>query len=219
MTIFTPHFLFFVEAVVFASVVMMHLTKKSSSAVYLYILQSIAVSFLLFSASIEEVTTLIIPAIIAMFVVKVIIAPQFFFNLIKKHRLTFSASTYLNTPVTLFVLAALTVFSFGKEFLPLASLALSNERVLPLAFATVLISVFLIINRKGALSQMLGVLSLENGIVSFAALAGLSQSPALELGIIFDIFIWIMIATVFVSMIYQKFGSLDVTTMTHLREE
>jgi hydrogenase-4 component E len=60
---------------------------------------------------------------------------------------------------------------------------------------------------------------LENAIVSFATLAGLEQSPGLQIGIMFDIGVWIMIATIFVSMIYRQFGSLDVASMQHLKEE
>jgi len=65
---------------------------------------------------------------------------------------------------------------------------------------------------------MLGILSLENGIVSFALFAGLEQNPGLQLGITFDVLIWIIIASVFISMIYRQFGSLDVTTMKKLTE-
>ncbi len=90
--------------------------------------------------------------------------------------------------------------------------------LLLLNVATIMISLFLSINRKGALSQMLGILSLENGIVSFALSAGLEQNPGLQLGITFNILIWIIIATVFISMMFRQFGSLDVTTMKKLTE-
>jgi len=83
----------------------------------------------------------------------------------------------------------------------LAQLAIEGRNLLLLSVATIMISLFLIINRKGALSQMLGILSLENGIVSFALFAGLEQNPGLQLGITFNILIWIIIATVFISMI------------------
>ena len=74
------------------------------------------------------------------------------------------------------------------------------------------------INRKGVLSQMLGILSVENGIVAFALFSGLEQNPALQLGITFNILIWIMIASVFATMIFRQFGSLDVTTMKKLTD-
>ena len=127
-------------------------------------------------------------------------------------------STYLNTPITVLIIAALVAFTQTDVFRPLAQLAADGSNLLLLSVATIMISLFLIINRKGALSQMLGILSLENGIVSFALFAGLEQNPGLQLGITFNILIWIIIATVFISMIYRQFGSLDVTTMKKLTE-
>ena len=80
------------------------------------------------------------------------------------------------------------------------------------------LSLFLIINRKSALSQIVGILSLENSIVAFAIFAGLEQSLSLQIGILFDISVWLIIATVFMSMMYTHFGSLDVTDMKKLKD-
>jgi hydrogenase-4 component E len=218
MTPIAPQVLLFLEIVIFASAVFLHLTKKNSSAVRLYIAQSSAISLLLLLPAIEESSPLLVIAIIATITVKLFIAPYFFFGLIKKHRLKYSVSTYLNTPITVLIIAALVAFTRTDVFRPLAQLAIEGRNLLLLTVATIMISLFLIINRKGALSQMLGILSLENGIVSFALFAGLEQNPGLQLGITFNILIWIIIATVFISMIYRQFGSLDVTTMKKLTE-
>ena len=218
MTPIAPQVLLFLEIVIFASAVFLHLTKKNSSAVRLYIAQSSAISLLLLLPAIEESSPLLVIAIIATITVKLFIAPYFFFGLIKKHRLKYSVSTYLNTPITVLIIAALVAFTRTDVFSPLAQLAIEGRNLLLLSVATIMISLFLIINRKGALSQMLGILSLENGIVSFALFAGLEQNPGLQLGITFNILIWIIIATVFISMIYRQFGSLDVTTMKKLTE-
>ena len=218
MTPIAPQLLLFLEIVIFASAVFLHLTKKNSSAVRLYIAQSSAISLLLLLPAIEESSPLLVIAIIATITVKLFIAPYFFFGLIRKHRLKYSVSTYLNTPITVLIIAALVAFTRTDVFSPLAQLAIEGRNLLLLSVATIMISLFLIINRKGALSQMLGILSLENGIVSFALFAGLEQNPGLQLGITFNILIWIIIATVFISMIYRQFGSLDVTTMKKLTE-
>ena len=218
MTPIAPQLLLFLEIVIFASAVFLHLTKKNSSAVRLYIAQSSAISLLLLLPAIEESSPLLVIAIIATITVKLFIAPYFFFGLIRKHRLKYSVSTYLNTPITVLIIAALVAFTRTDVFSPLAQLAVEGRNLLLLSVATIMISLFLIINRKGALSQMLGILSLENGIVSFALFAGLEQNPGLQLGITFNILIWIIIATVFISMIYRQFGSLDVTTMKKLTE-
>ena len=218
MSNIAPQILLFLETVIFAAAVFLHLVKKNYPAVRLYIAQSAAVGLLLLLSFFEEPSALMIIAIIATIVVKVVIAPYFFFGLIKRHRLKFSVSTYLNTPTTLLTIAALVVLTHTDYFRPLVYLAPEGKNILLLSVATILISIFLIINRKGALSQMLGILSLENGIVSFALFAGLEQNPGLQLGITFNILIWIIIASVFTSMIYRQFGSLDVTRMKDLRE-
>lgn len=218
MTPIIPQVLLFLQIVIFATAVFMHLTKKNSSVVRLYIAQSSAVSLLLLLPAVEESSKLLIIAIASTIAVKLFIAPYFFFGLIRKHRLKFAVSTYLNTPITLLVIAALVALTRTEVFLPLGHLAPDGNSLLLLDVATIMISLFLCINRKGALSQMLGILSLENAIVSFAVSAGLEQNPGLQLGITFNILIWIVIATVFISMIFRQFGSLDVTAMKKLTE-
>ncbi|MHB1325854.1 MAG: hypothetical protein ACYC0L_06580 [Thermoleophilia bacterium] len=203
--------------IIFASAVFLHLTRKNTSAVRLYMVQSSAIAALLILSSFDRFSPLLITAIVATVAVKIFIAPYFFYGLIRRHQLKFSVNTYLNTPVSLLVIAALLALTQSDFFSALAVLATSSEKMLRLAFATILISLFLGINRKDALSQMIGILSLENGIVAFALFAGLEQSPGLQLGITFNILIWVIIATVFASMIFRKFGSLDVTAMKKLK--
>jgi hydrogenase-4 component E len=158
-------------------------------------------------------------AAIMTFLVKVIAAPFFFLRFIKKHRLQFSVSTYLNGPMTLIVLALLIAFPYSHFFKPLAAISPGNKDALLLSMSMIFVSIFLTVNRKGALSQMVGILSMENAIVSFAYVSGLETTAGAQAGILFIIFIWIIIASVFASMIYHYFGSLDVSKMKHLKEE
>jgi len=138
--------------------------------------------------------------------------------LIKKHQLKFLVSTCTSMPVTLVVVTILAIIANSSFLVPLTSIIPSNQQSLSLALSSLFISLFLIINRKGALSQIIGVLSLENSIVAFAFFAGLEQTLALQIGIIFDIFVWMIIATFFISMIYKHFGTLNVSEMQHLKD-
>jgi hydrogenase-4 component E len=219
MNYFTSQFLFFLETVLFLSVIFMHLAKKNFAVIFLYAVQSLIVTFILFASSLKEDSLLLMAVATATFFVKVVIAPYFFFGLMKKHRLQFSVSTYLNGPMTLIVLTLLTAFSYSHLFIPLTILSPYDGNALLLSVGMILISLFLIINRKGVLSQMVGILSLENAIVSFAYLTDLEASAGAQVGILFDILVWIVIATGFASMIYRHFGSLDASAMQHLREE
>lgn len=219
MSSLTPQFLFFLETILFISVVLMHVAKKNFTVVFLYATQSFIITFVLFYSSFKEASLLLMATAIVTFLVKVIVAPYFLFGLIKKHQLKFSVSSYLNMPITLIIVAFLTAFSSSRFFTPLTVLSPDNGYALLLAMGMMFVSLFLIVNRKGVLSQMIGILSLENAIVSFAYIAGLEVTAGLQVGILFDILIWIVIASIFVSMIYRHFGSLNANAMQHLKEE
>jgi hydrogenase-4 component E len=212
-----PSILFIADIFVFASIVLLNLAKKSAVTVYLYVFQSLVISFLMFyGAYLNSSKELAIIAAL-IFSVKVIGMPIFFMRQIKKQTMLASSNNYLSLPLTLGVIALISGIAHSKFFQPLVTLAPANEQALLISVTALFISLFLIINQKGALSQMVGVLSLENAIVSFAYAAGLEQGLGLQLGLIFDVFVWIIIATVFVSMIYKKFNTLDVSVMTKLK--
>ena len=208
----------FLVGIVFLTIVFLHLVKKNYGAVLAYNMQSLAIVVILFNSFLETGRISLLFITLLAFVVKVVLAPLFFVRMIKKNGLRFSVSTYLNTPLTLIVIAAITAIAHSSKLAPLADIVPANHALLSLALSAMLLSLVLIINRKGALSQIIGILSFENSIIVFAVFAGLEQSPSLQAGILFDLFVWIVIATVFMSMIYRHFGSLDVTSMRHLKD-
>jgi len=215
----TPQSLFFFETIIYASVIFMFLSKKNFTAIFLYSIQSLVIAIALFYSSFKIHSWSLMGIAILVLLVKAVVAPYFFFWLVKKHRTQFSASTFLNGPTTLIVLALLTAFSYSSFWQSLTVLAPQSGGALPLALAVVFISIFLVVDRRGVLSQMIGILSLENAIVSFTYITGLEASAGPQLGILFDISVWIGIAIVFASMIYRHFGSLDTSEMKFLKEE
>lgn len=195
----------------------LHIARKNSNEIVLYGLQSFALVLLLVEAFLK-VNSLPLMCIIAVtLLVKVIFAPVFFNDLLKRHDIKFEANSYANTPEALFVLICLFLLVSSQLFAPLIGLTGNGEYV-AVALWLVFASVFLMANRKGALSQAIGVLSLENSIVAFGVFTGLEQSVALQMGVMFDVVIWLIIAMVMVSMVYKHTGSLDVTQMKDLRE-
>ena len=139
-------------------------------------------------------------------------------RLINKHKLAFTVSSYLSVPMTLIGITLLTFVAHSHKLNPLTTIIPENHTFLALALSSMLLSLFLIVNRKGALSQIIGVLSLEGSIITFIVFAGLEQSSGLQAGVAFNIFLWIIISTVFAAMIYKQFGSLNVTSMKNLTD-
>jgi hydrogenase-4 component E len=212
-------FSYLAAIVVFLSVVGFHLSRKNINLVFLYIVQSLAVASLLFIPAIHEMNFLLLLAAVLTLAIKAIFAPYFFLRLIKRHEMTFTSNTYLSLPLTLIVLSLLAGLAYSHVFKSFADLAGDNMHAVSLAIAAIFASIFLSINRRGALSQIIGVLSLENGIVALTSFLGAEQSSGLDIGVSFDIGVWVLIAVLFLSMIYKQFGSLDVSTMKKLKEE
>jgi len=203
---------------IFITIVYLHIAKKNYAVAVAYGIQSFAVVMLLTGSYFHTGAVSFLIIAILGFIVKVILAPVFIIRQINRHTLRFLTSTYANVPVTLIVAAALTAIAHSNLFEPLVTLIPANRDLLSLAIAALFNSVFLIVNRKGAISQIVGILSLENSIVAFGLFSVIDQSLVLEIGIVFSISVWIIIATIFISMIYKHFGSLDVTQMTHLKD-
>jgi len=204
--------------IVFLTIIFLNFSRKNVQVAYAYGLQSLAIAAIMFKAYLETGSQPLLMLVVIIVAIKVIAAPIFFVRLVRKHNLAFSVSTYMNIPLSLIVLAALTSLSSSRQLAPLVNLVPANSALLSIAFSGLLLSLFSIVNGKGALSHIIGVLSLENSIVVFALLAGLEQSVGLQLGIIFDIFTWIVVATMLASMIYEHFGSTDVSDMQHLKD-
>lgn len=204
--------------IVFLTIVFSHITRKNFGAVLAYSMQSLAIAMVIFNSFLLTGATSLLFIASLVLLVKVIMVPFFLARLIQRHEIKFSVSTYLNVPLTLISIAGLVAVAHSRKFAPLTSIVPANQLLLSLALSAMLLSFFLIINRKGAISQIIGILSLENSIVAFAIFAGLEQSFSLQVGIVSDVFIWFIIATALAFMIYKHFGSLEVTSMKQLKD-
>lgn len=195
----------------------LHLAKKNVNEALLYALQSSAIVAMLGAALWERRSVGLLAVAVIMLIVKVILAPAFFIRLVKRHKLRFSADTYANAPEVFLGIGLILLLVSSGIFDPLTHIVPANHSYLLVSLAALFTSILLMVNRKGALSQAVGVLSIENSIVAFTIFAELEGSVMFELGILFDVFVWIIIAIVFVSMLYRHFGSLDLTVMKHLK--
>lgn len=201
--------------IIFLSIVIMNIAKKNTTLIFSYLIQSLMLVTLLGIRSYSEKSFEMGIVTIVLLIIKVIIAPQLLFRILKQHKANLSATTYLNVPMTLGSLVLLCVFAQSDVFTPFFNL---TPLLRILLIGGMLMSFFLTINRKGAISQIIGIISLENCIFTFGYFIGLKQSAALEIGMLFDVFFWIIISGIFVRMMIKHFGSIDVTKLRELKK-
>jgi len=91
------------------------------------------------------------------------------------------------------------------------------SRVLSVSIALMLIGLFIMTSRKKALTQIIGLLTIENGVF----LSGLSITYGMplivEVGIFFDILIAVLILGVFVFRINKTFETISIDMLRSLR--
>lgn len=203
------------ELTIFLSIVFMNIARRNSSLMLAYLVQSSMLVILLGIQALQEDALGIIIVTLILLVVKVIVTPTLLFRLLKQQKLNISVSTYLNIPLTLGVLVLLSIFAQSEVFSSFSGFIPQFRMML---IGSMLMSIFLTINRKGALSQIIGILSLENAIFVFGHFLGTKQSASLEVGILFDVLFWVVISSVFVRMMFKHFGSIDVTGLQKLKK-
>lgn len=203
-------------SLVFMLALGMNVLRKNKTLISLYVLQSLAVAGALLFLSFEEGAVGLLYAALLTLAVKAVIAPVFLGRLIRTYSIHFSASSILSTPLTLLALALITGFAYTIS----GKLVSAETSGVPLLFAAIFSAFFLMINRRGTLSIVLGILSLENGVVLLSYALGTAHTFALEFTVAFDIAVWIAIASIFLGMLYREFGVVETgRAMTTLTEE
>jgi hydrogenase-4 component E len=120
--------------------------------------------------------------------------------------------------LTLLAGAALVVFSYYVA-LPIVHLATTTTRnAIAISIAVVLLGMLLMIARKKAIAQVIGFMSIENGLFFAAVVSTYGMPMVVELGIAFDVLVAAVLFGVFFFQMRASIDSLDVDRLNRLRE-
>ena len=178
-----------------------------------YVLALLSMLIALYSGSVE-----LFGVGVALIVVKGVVIPRVLNRAVANLGLLRVAVPYLGTAPALIICGLLTIVAFYVMTPIAASNPLPTADAIPLAFAGVLIGFFIMVNRRRAVTQILGFLMLENGIFLFALLATYGVPFIVEMGVFLDVLVAVLIMEVFVYRIKDNFDSIDVGELGKLKE-
>jgi hydrogenase-4 component E len=149
---------------------------------------------------------------------KVLLLPWILHRLIRRLNVKWDVETLLNIPTTMLVGIVLVILAFNLAA-PISQLAGTVTRsTLGIAMASVLLSFLMMITRSKAVPQVVGFLSMENGLF-FAATAAVYGMPmVVELGVALDVLVASLILGVFLFQIRERFDSVDTRHLEKLKE-
>jgi len=124
---------------------------------------------------------------------------------------------YVNTATSLLISGILVVVAYVVTRPLVAVTQLPTRAGMPLAMGLVFVSLFVIVSRKVALTQVIGFLMLENGVALLAVLGTYGVPLIVEIGVFLDVLMGFLVMQIFIYRIHETFSHIDVEQLSHLR--
>ncbi len=200
----------------FMTVLLMAAAKRISTCIVLFSAQCavmtaqiLATAWVYHSAEAYAVAALV-------FVVKVVAIPYVLFRIVEALKTVREVQAYTTPAQSVYIACALILLSFFAVAPYVRALRL-DEDMLAAAVALVLTGAFLMVSRRKAVMQVVGLLVLENGIFLAALTTTFGMPLVIEIGIFFDLLMGVFLMGLFVFRIRDTFEHLDVSKLRKLR--
>ena len=144
--------------------------------------------------------------------------PWLLHRLIRRLEVYWDTEPLLNISGTMLMGLLIVVFAFGLAQ-PITQLASTTTRsAIGIAVSVILLAFLMMITRRKAMSQVVGFLSMENGLFFGAMSATYGMPMVVELGVALDVLVAMLVLGVFFFQIREQFDSLDLHHLESLKE-
>ena len=148
---------------------------------------------------------------------KVIFLPWRLDQQVRRIGITQEIEPLLNAPTSMLLCGGLTLLGYIVAR-PFTALERLGNNTLGIAMTLVLTGFFLMFNRRKAITQVLALLTVENGVMLAAiALTTYGMPLVVELGIFFDVMVAVMVLGILVYRIRESFDSMDTSKLNQLK--
>jgi len=143
-------------------------------------------------------------------VFKVILIPLVLTYIMNRLKIKKEIEDYINIPSSLIVCSILTIIAYAVTLRVIQAKATFNVAgVFAVAVAIMLIGFFIMVNRKKTLTQIIGLMFVENGVFLAAVAMTYGMPLLVEFGIFFDVFVAILIMGVMLFKIWDTLSDMD----------
>jgi len=148
---------------------------------------------------------------------KVWFLPRLLNRLVRRIQIDQEIEPLLNATASMLLCGGLTLLGYIVAR-PFTSLERLGNNTLAIAITLLLTGFFFLFYRRKAITQVLALLSVENGVMLAAvALTTYGMPLVVELGIFFDVMVAVMVLGILVYRIRETFASMDVSKLSQLK--
>jgi hydrogenase-4 component E len=203
-------------AFLFMTLLLMAAAKRISTCVALFAIQCAVITAQILAIAYVHRSAEALAVAVLVFIVKVVAIPYALLWIIQEIKTVREVKSSTSAAQSVFITAGLILLSFFAVQ-PYARTLRVDENMLAAAIALVLTGAFLMVSRKKALMQVVGLLVLENGIFLAALITTFGMPLIIEIGISFDLLMGVFLMGLFVFRIRDTFDHLDVSKLRRLR--
>ncbi|HRR66582.1 MAG TPA: hydrogenase [Methanomassiliicoccales archaeon] len=150
-------------------------------------------------------------------VVKGVVIPRFLIYSMDRLKVRREIEPLVGIPASLLISGGLVIVAYYITEPLISSAETVTRNCLAVSLAVVLIGLFMMISRRKAMTQMVGLLMMENGLFLGIISTTYGMPLIVEIGIFFDVLMAVLIMGIFAYRINQTFETLDTTFMRRLR--
>jgi hydrogenase-4 component E len=148
---------------------------------------------------------------------KVFFLPWLLSRQVRKMQIEQEIAPLLNSSASMLLCGGFTLLGYVVAR-PFTSLDRLGNNTFGVAITLLLTGFFLMFNRRKAITQVLALLTVENGVMLAAvALTTYGMPLVVELGIFFDVMVAVMVLGLLVYRIRETFSSMDVSKLNELK--
>ena len=200
----------------FLTILLLAVARRISTSVLLFSLQSAIITAEVLATGFQEKLAEAYVVGILVFVIKVVAIPRAFFVLTKRLKAVRDVKASTTPTQSVFVVVAIIYLSYAAVHSYGGAVHVPDD-ALAAAVSLILTGAFLMVSRKKALMQVLGLLVMENGIFLAALITTFGMPLVIEIGIFFDILMGLLLMGIFTFRISDTFEHLDVSKLRRLR--
>lgn len=167
-------------------------------------------------AYVSMITHIYFAAVITLFV-KGLLVPAVLLYTLRKISVVNRVESFFSTRFNIVIAIILMIISFHVTEPDLISENPLAGSGLPIAISLVLIGLFLMISRKKALMQVVGIITMENGLYLMTVSTTYGMPLLVELGIFFDLLVGVIIMGILAYRINQTFDTINTAKLNNLK--
>ncbi len=206
----------FISVGILLTAIAMNALRRLESCVRAYMFNSWLLSFLIAIVAFMIGEAHLYMASIVTFLSKGIVIPLFLRKIVKQMKVTHDVEPYISNALSLTISGILVavVYVSLREGIFVTGF---SRNVLQISTAVILIGLFIMISRRKAITQVIGLLFMENGLFLAGFSLTFGMPIIIELGVLFDMLMGVIILGIFAIQIKRAFTSSDLDKLTILK--